>query len=161
MIITIGYPIGFSTTESGNLYTIETQEKYVHLSYEELQIWAKIDSAFYPNKSELIVIHRLEKAGLLIQSDDVKTVLGKLLSHKYVRQGYAMVNNDGNCIYQGNTITNVSESCNYIWQLGNGKTSIESILTQFVKKGIYSLTSLPKIIDDILFLVDHELIYII
>ena len=162
MIIAIGYPIGITKTDEGYYYTIETKDKYIHLSYEELQVWTQVDSGYIPQtENDWKIIQRLKSVGVLLSADTKKEMLMALLTHCYIRQGFGMVNSTGDCVHLGNRVINLGKRQMTLWQSGNGKNSIDQAIGVCLRRKMISKENLLSIFDDILFLGNNELIYII
>lgn len=162
MVVSIGYPIGVTNTSAGCYYTIETKDKYIHLSYEELQAWAQVDSSYIPHAgNELKMIQRLETAGVLLSADTKKDMLTNILPHCYIRQGFAMLNAEGACVHIGDNVINLTKRQMILWQLGNGTNKLDQAVAYCLREMIISKDRLSDLVDDLTYLMDSELIYII
>ena len=162
MVVSVGYPIGVTNTNEGCYYTVETKDKYIHLSYEELQVWSQVDSSYIPRtENDLKMVQRLESVGILLSADTKKEMLMNIFSHCYTRQGFAMIDENGNCVHLGNKVIRLTERQMAVWRFGNGKMLIEDMFVYCVKKDLLTKEELTFLLDDIVFLVDHELIYVV
>ena len=162
MVVSIGYPIGITKTDEGYYYTIETKNKYIHLSYEELQVWTQVDESYIPQtKNDLKMIQRLESVGVLLPANTKKEMLMALLTHCYIRQGFGMINSNGDCVHLGDKVINLSKKQMILWQMGNGKNSIDQTIGACLMRKMTSKENILSMFDDILFLLNNELIYII
>lgn len=162
MVVSIGYPIGITKTDEGYYYTIETKDKYIHLSYEELQVWTQVDASYIPQtENDLKMIQRLESVGVLLYKDTKKDILTAVLPHYYVRQGFGMLNTEGDCVHIGDKVINLTKRQMILWQLGNGANKLDQAVAYCMREMIVSKDRLSDVMDDLTYLIDSELIYII
>jgi len=162
MRITVGYPLGLTKTNEGCFYLVELKDKYVHLDYDQLKIWSQMTFEYVPqNDTERIAVDRLEALGLFIFSDDWIELIKLLLPHQYIRQGFGMMNSQGSYVYIGNKEVYLTERQMTIWQLGNGKNTIQTVAGYCYKNNIINASDLKLLLDDINFLCTNDLIYII
>ena len=162
MVVSIGYPIGITKTDEGYYYTIETKDKYIHLSYEELQVWSQVDSSYIPHaENELKMVQRLESASVLLSADTKKDMLTTVLPRCYVRQGFGMLNTDGDCVHIGDKVINLTKRQMILWQLGNGNNKLAQAIAYCLREMVVSKDRLSDMVDDLTYLIDSELIYII
>lgn len=162
MVVSIGYPIGITKTDEGYYYTIETKDKYIHLSYEELQVWSLVDSSYIPHaENELKMVQRLESSGVLLSADTKKDILTTVLPRCYVRQGFGMLNTDGYCVHIGDKVINLTKRQMILWQLGNGNNKLAQAIAYCLREMVVSKDRLSDMVDDLTYLIDSELIYII
>lgn len=162
MVVNIGYPIGITETNKGSCYMLETKNQYVYLSYDELQAWANMEVDYLPTtESDLKMIQRLSTVGALAYAETKRDLYMMLLSHCYVRQGFGMINPVGECVHLKNDVTNLTKRQMTFWQLGNGSNSIDTVVAFMAAKNIVSKEKWSDIVDDLMFLIDQELIYII
>ena len=162
MYLSIGYPIGVTETDKGRYYTIETSDKYIHLGGEDVGVWAKINSKYSPKSQEDIeIVRRLEAAGAVAFADSVGEMINFLMSHRYIRQGFGMLNEAGHCVHVGNRVVNLNNRQMALWQAGNGKTTIRDLVELSHKRKTLSFDELLAIYYDFLFLIDNDLVYVI
>ena len=162
MVVSIGYPIGVTNTNEGCYYTVEIKDKYIHLSYDELQVWTQVNSSYIPHtENELKMVQQLESVGVLLSADTKKDILVAVLPRCYVRQGFGMLNADGDCVHIGEKIFNLTKRQMILWQLGNGTNKLDQAAAYCLREMVVSKDRLSDMVDDLTYLIDSELIYII